>query len=144
MIYWKYFQIVLQHKFFILKYGLTFHIPILNLIFHDWDKLLLNFKEYADYFLGEKSTENHYKFKVAWLEHQNRNKHHWEFWVMFVKDGMTFIEIPFPHVFEMIADWCGAGEVYGMPVLEWYTKNIKNIHLHPATRDLVESVLLDL
>ena len=34
------------------------------------------------FYTGEKSAEDELKWKHAWLHHQHKNKHHWEYWVV--------------------------------------------------------------
>jgi len=95
--YFKYLQYLLKHKFYVglecFKTGL-----ITQGIFHDCSKLLPSeFFPYMYHFYGKKKDrprgkqkEGYYKptntgdlkFDTAWLFHQNRNKHHWQFFCL--------------------------------------------------------------
>ena len=49
------------------------------------------------------------------------------------------LEMPLGDVYEMLADWRGAGMALGKPnTWEWYRANEKKIFLHPKTREIVE------
>lgn len=97
--YWKYLKYVLKHKWFVFIECCKLGIPLRGL-FHDLSKFLPSeFIPYARYFYGnypetltvyEKTY--HWKMKtkavikedfdLAWLKHQKRNKHHWQYWLL--------------------------------------------------------------
>jgi len=102
-------------------------------------------------------------FNVAWLKHQKRNKHHWQYWLLINDSGgvirhkklaytVNYFEgefkqveaLPMPerYVREMVADWRGAGRAYGNPDTKaWFIKNKDKIILHPATEVKVWGLL---
>jgi hypothetical protein len=149
---WKY---ILKHKYFVLVCGLKLKVPLWRLIIHDWSKFLPSeWIPYANYFYAEGGSDNHansngvhnpadgsYRFNVAWLKHQHRQPHHWQYWLLREDDG-DLIPLPMPEVFvrEMVADWCGAGAAqgHGNDISEWYVNNRDRIHIHPYTRALVD------
>jgi len=81
----KYLWQVLRHKWFIFIEACKLGIPWLGLI-HDWSKFLPSeFFPYTRYFRGGKSPNDEphgIDFDYAWLNHQRRNKHHWQYWVL--------------------------------------------------------------
>ena len=81
--HWQYLKYVLRHKWFVFQAGLKIGVPIFILIFHDWDKFLPDeWFPYARTFYksnGEKHYENSIEFARAWMKHQHRNKHHWQY-----------------------------------------------------------------
>lgn len=83
--HWQYLKYVLRHKWFVFQAGLKIGVPIFILIFHDWDKFLPDeWFPYARTFYksnGEKHYENSIEFARAWMKHQHRNKHHWQYWL---------------------------------------------------------------
>lgn len=101
-------------------------------------------------------TNNNYKvyntgdinLDFAWLLHQKRNKHHWQWWTVPTDEGsLRIFEIPEPYLTEMICDWLGAGKAKGFfspkddPYFElrkWFTYSVKNMQLHPNTRNEIE------
>jgi hypothetical protein len=84
-------------------------------------------------------------FSVAWLKHQRRNRHHWEWWVLYDRDYPEGLCIPMPMVdlLEMLADWAGAGRAISgrWEAAEWYLANRGRIRLETDTRVYVERVL---
>ncbi len=86
-------------------------------------------------------------FDFAWLLHQKRNDHHWQWWICPQDDGgFKTIEMSTPAITEMICDWIGAGKAqgHGADVVSWYEKNRDKMILHPKTRRIVESMLSSL
>lgn len=164
--YLRYFWYVLKHKYFVFIAGLKTGAPIWRLIVHDLSKFRLDeFIPYAQYFYddGLKKREDidsfllfsnpesapfgyfvKDRFNMAWLLHQRRNPHHWQWWYL-VQDNDPSTPIPMPESFirEMVADWAGAGRTItgGWTVAEWYNKNKDKIQLHPDTRELVEMLI---
>lgn len=108
---------------------------------------------------------------MAWMKHQHRNKHHWQWWlnagitrlsrtnvmvwdkgnasiiinkVVIPWDGTIEVREPMPDVYrrEMLADWIGAGRAMGKPeTWVWYEDNKTHIRLDPDTREWIETEL---
>ena len=116
---------VLKHKWFVLYYGMKYtKAPLWNLIIHDWSKFLpCEYFAYKNYHM----TQNELKtdkikddFSIAWLHHQNSNKHHWEWYIS--RSGHSsssqsineyhILDMPEKYIREMIADWMAASRVY--------------------------------
>lgn len=152
----RYAHYVFRHKWFVFLAGLRFKVPLHQLIFHDWHKLLPGeWIPYVNHFYrkpAETSREGYYhnpddakrEFNTAWLKHINRGPHHWQHWMLVYDSGDVFL-IPMPDRFirEMVADWSGAGRAqgHGNDVLPWYTKNRDRMSLHPETRARVEELI---
>jgi len=156
MKYLKYLSYVLRHKWFVLlecwKLGLYWRGLV-----HDMSKFRPSeFFPYADFFYGPKAKKvrdetgyykptdtGHAGFDFAWLLHQKRNDHHWQWWVLPQDDGGDkIIEMPQMAELEMICDWRGAGRAQGTPdVLAWYAKNNHKMRLHERTRARVEVII---
>lgn len=150
-----YLKTLLRHKWFVFLEACKLGIPILGII-HDISKFLPDeFIPYARFFYGEyEELEKEVVkecFDRAWLKHQHRNKHHWQYWLLMNDSGgaIKFPEksfkqvepqdMPLRYLTEMIADWRGAGRAYGNPdTKEWYLKNRDKIILHPVSQILVE------
>jgi len=87
-------------------------------------------------------------FDLAWLLHQKRNKHHWQWWVL-IRDNdddkgeYTILDIPLKYKKELLCDWRGAGKAqgYGDNTLQWFHKNKTKMKLHPNTKKWLESQL---
>lgn len=137
----------MRHKWFVFWAGISLGVPLLTLIFHDWDKFLPDeWFPYVHTFYAPDGTKQYKEgsaFTKAWLLHQNRNKHHWQFWMITWDRGTTeCLPMPLKYRREMLADWIGAGKALGFPkTWEWYEKNKNNIQIHPDTRLWLEPEL---
>jgi hypothetical protein len=122
-------------------------------ITHDLSKLLPSeFFPYAKEFNGDRKSKPEYydplntgnsDFDFAWLLHQKRNRHHWQWWIL-PKDSGGFKTLPMDHVsrLEMLCDWRGASRYYGgKDVVTWYQENKENMLFHPDTKAWIESQL---
>ncbi len=79
----------------------------------------------------------------AWLLHQHRNPHHWQFYILREDLGWERV-LPMPDRYrkEMLADWKGAGRALGKPdTRAWYLKNRCHIRLYPDTQAWIEERL---
>lgn len=144
--YIKHFLLVCKHKWYVgvecFKHGLYWQG-----IVHDLSKFSsTEFFTSARYFQGNRSPIGMEKLELgysyAWINHKNKNKHHWEYWTDF-KDGKV-IAAPMPtrYVMEMVCDMIGATKAYGgKSVLDYYNANKANWHLHPVTKYEFESLL---
>jgi hypothetical protein len=146
---------LLRHKWFVFLAGCRLGIPWLALL-HDNSKLRPDeWVPYARFFYesdGSKRTRRdstgYYKptdsgnaaFDYAWLLHQKRNKHHWQWWCL-PEDagGLKTLEMPDRYRREMLADWIGAGRAQGTPdTARWYRVNRHKMTLGPQTRRWIE------
>lgn len=115
MVYLKYLWYVIRHKWYVMlecwKQGLYW-----TGVKHDWSKFLLSeFIPYARYFYGNYPSikdihgdqRNHihtYKediereFNMAWLLHQKRNGHHWQ-WYILAEDTVVVFEYSDINIF---------------------------------------------
>lgn len=146
--HFAYLRYVLHHKWFVFQECLKLDVPIWIAIFHDWDKFLPDeWFAYARTFYAHDGSSQ-YKpsaaFDRAWLFHQNRNKHHWQYWILALDSGETEC-LPMPDVYrrEMLADWRGAGRATtgNDNTQEWYVANYDNMQLHPETRHFIDTML---
>lgn len=83
--HWRYLQYVLKHKWFVFFECLRFRVPLWRALAHDWDKFLpFMWQAYAETFYAPDGTSQYVPspaFAYAWMRHQHRNKHHWQFWL---------------------------------------------------------------
>lgn len=148
--YWRYAWYVIRHKWFVMrecfKVGLYWRG-----IMHDMSKLRPSeFFPYARYFYGRGQNKTGYyddAFNFAWLLHQKRNEHHWQWWILSLDDGgEKILPMSCRAIDEMICDWKGAGRaITGNKdpgeCRKWYLANKRNMRLHPVTRLIVEIIL---
>lgn len=167
--YLKYIKYVLKHKHYVFIECCKLGIPIRGLL-HDISKFRPSeFKVYADYFYGKPKpirlvshpsvprlnifniyTQEQLEkdFDRAWLHHQHRNKHHWQYWILRNDSGtVEYIDMPTKYVKEMVADWIGAGRAINgkysgyEEVVEWYNKNKHNMEMSENTRKKVVDII---
>jgi len=168
--HWQYLNYVLRHKWFVFLAGLKTGAPLWRLIIHDWSKFLpREWKPYVDYFYGDKdkiqfddwskaTTKYGHadgapygawakeRFNIAWNIHQNRNPHHWQYWVLIQdNDEPRYFPVGMPDKFikEMVADWAGAGRAITgkWEVSEWYMKNRLKMIMRGEDHNKVEELL---
>lgn len=167
MMYVKYLQYLIRHKWYVLveccRFGLLWRG-----ILHDMSKFRPDeFMPYARYFYGDYPSEKdlimlittmgmkHSKesvqrdFDRAWLRHQHRNPHHWQYWVLREDDGGTkVIEMDDVYYREMLADWRGAGRALGKEswndTLGWYLSHRHTMLFHPSTSRMVNASMYQL
>jgi len=151
----KYFWVVVKHKYFVFVGGLTTKAPVWRLIMHDCSKFLPSeFSHYARQFTGKADQPE--KFLECWLKHQNRNPHHWEYWIPRTTAHTSYLDnepIPMPEwaVREMVADWIGAGRIYKGKYPDYDNWTWLNNHFpkiekrsHPLTVERIRKVVNEL
>lgn len=149
MRHFNYMKYVLRHKWFVLLASIRIGAPIWGAIIHDLSKFRPSeWVPYARCFYapnGSKQYKEDYAFALAWNDHQKRNKHHYQYWVILWDRGeYEPLEMPRKYILEMIADWMGAGRAITgeWESNAWYEKNKENIKLDFITRRTVESLIL--
>jgi len=159
MWFFKYLSYVIRHKWFVFVECAKVGIPMRGLM-HDMSKLRPSeFFPYARFFYDEKGKQKqvrdktgYYKptdtgddaFDFAWLLHQKRNRHHWQWWILPEDNGGTkVLPMPYHILREMICDWKGAGRAQGLDddVRPWYLKNKDKMTLHPDSRTIIEPLI---
>lgn len=146
--HWRYFCYILRHKWFVLRAGKKIGLSLCQALTHDLGKFRPSeWLAYAHCFYlpsGTPRCEEGPEFKLAWLMHQHRNPHHWQFWQLQNDDGtMTILPMPPRYIKEMVADWVGAGTAItgANNVRAWYNENKANIRLNALTRAMVEVLI---
>ncbi len=156
--YISYLKYIIRHKWFVLVScwgkGLRWQG-----IIHDISKFRLDeFIPYAKFFYEKDGSKRqirdktgYYKpyntgneeFDFAWLLHQKRNKHHWQWWILPLDDGGNkIIMMKRKYIEEMMCDWQGASmaQGHGKDTKKWYMKNKNNMILSPVTRTRIELI----
>lgn len=146
--HWRYLVYVLRHKFFVLLACNSTGCSLWRALLHDWSKFLPSeWLAYARCFYtqsGSKQYKESPEFARAWLLHQRRSPHHYQYWILRWDRGTyDALEMPEKYVREMVADWMGAGRAITgeWGAAAWYMKHKGNIFLHEKTRKLVEKIL---
>ena len=163
IVYLRYLKYVVRHKYFVMKECFRSGL-IWRGMLHDNSKFLPSeFIPYAKFFYGnvepKRDDTGYYKptdtgcvlFDFAWLLHQKRNDHHWQWWILPEDNGgIKVLEMSYDSIIEMVCDWVGAGKAQGFasppnePMREcqqWYESNKHKMNLHATTRAIVEYIL---
>lgn len=145
------FKTITKHKITVGK--LCFRIGLYKQgLLHDMSKYSpTEFITGCKYYQGTRSPnglEREIKgYSLAWLHHKGRNKHHWEFWVDFTRDGIKAGPMPTRYVLEMFCDRVAASMIYrgknytDSDPLEYYNGGKDSYYLHPKTKELLEFLL---
>ena len=138
----------MRHKWFVLIATIRIGGSLRLAFIHDFSKFRPSeWFPYANTFY-KKDGSNQYnetpEFNKAWLFHQHRNPHHWQHWILKMDRGdTTRIQIPTKYIYEMVADWMGAGRAITgkWDIKEWYERNKNNIDINQNTRNIVENII---
>lgn len=156
---WSYLKYIVRHKWYVLK-ACTMHGIFWRGLIHDLSKFLPDeWFPYARFFYNKDGSHRqirdetgYYKptdtgnqeFDLAWLYHQKRNRHHWQYWILPEDDGgVKVLDMPWGYVLEMMCDWQGASlaQNHGIDIRPWYRKNKDKMQLSDLTRKRVETLL---
>jgi hypothetical protein len=160
----KYAKYILRHKWYVAIECFKRKL-IWRGIMHDISKLFPSeWIPYSNFFYGKKPSTirdktGYYKptdtgdkaFDFAWLLHQKRNKHHWQWWVLAEDEGgIKVFKMEEPYFTEMICDWIGAGKAQGyfspeddvyFETRSWWNANKHKMVFHEETRNEIEKLL---
>lgn len=100
---------------------------------------------YLNYFYPDKNNKKDSKaFDMAWLLHQKRNPHHWQYGCLIRDEGeVKAMDMPFEYICEMLCDWSSFQFVFDpkSTANKWYNDNKKKMILSDRTRKEVERLL---
>ena len=124
---------------------------------HDLSKYIpTEFIPGVKYFIGNRSPNEGERqangYSLAWIHHQGRNKHHFEYWkdYNFETKLMTPVKMTYKYVVEMFCDRVAASKIYQgsnySPIhpLEYFMRAKATRAIHPSTSDELEFLLRDL
>lgn len=143
-IYWKYFWVVMYHKWLVLLECRKSGYILFGLL-HDLSKFYPDeFGPYARYWgkkPEERTAEVIESFEKAKVRHEKRNKHHYEYWIRFDGRGKPYAApMDSRYVIEMFCDWRAAGFVYKGKddSREYFMRAGPTMLLHPETKEWIE------
>lgn len=149
----KHFMLITRHRHQVIKHCAKCGILMQGLR-HDLSKYTpAEFLQGAKYFLGTKSPNEAERelngFSYAWIHHQGRNKHHFEYWkdYDFKTKLMTPVKMPYKYVAEMFCDRVAASKIYqgdnykDTHPLEYFMRGKNTRLIHPGTSDELEFLL---
>jgi len=154
MIYLRFLLSLLRHKWFVLRAGRLVGVPLWRLIIHDCSKFSRSeFAAYARSFHGDYSQSPGDRERVtaefvfAWLHHENKNPHHWGYWIpRSGKSAGIPLAMPETYVRELIADCMGASKAYtgSWNMAAWLNENGPHWKIHEKTLDHIWAVMIEL
>ena len=118
-----------------------------NLSKYSYIELKTGFKYYQGYRSPIDAEKEEKGYSLGWLHHKGRNKHHWEYWLDFGKDGIYPCQMPVNYVIEMFCDRVAASMIYqkekytDSSALDYYIQGRDKILIHPNTDALIFSLL---
>ena len=113
---WLHFKTITRHKLLVMKYCFRIGLYKQGLL-HDLSKYSpAEFLVGCKYYQGTRSPNNAEREDIgvstSWLHHKGRNRHHWEYWVDFFRQGMYAVEMPVNFNIEMVCDRIAASKTY--------------------------------
>ena len=151
----RHFRTITKHRHKVITHCVRVGIPWRGLM-HDLSKYTpTEFSEGANNWLGTRSPNEKARadkgYSLAWLHHQGRNRHHFEYWTDYTPEGISGVEMPAKYVAEMFCDRLAASKVYrgadfdpGDPYKFYLRGKGRRLLLHPATAELLEQILITL
>ncbi len=149
----KHFKVITKHRHLVIYHCFKCGIPLRGLL-HDLSKYTATeFLRGARYFLGTKSPNEAERrdngYSVAWMHHQGRNKHHFEFWHDYNPQTKSIEPVKMPYVYlaEMFCDRVAASKNYqgenytNSHPLEYYRQSFTTKYIHPETSAELEFLL---
>ena len=148
----RYAWLTIKHRWYVFLAGIPLRVPLWRLLTHDLSKFYPSeLRHYGRQFFGKADDPS--GFVLCWTRHQNRNDHHWEWWIP--RTGHNRCEPPYPDgqpipmsvaaIREMVADWMGASRAYSgqWPSDDWpWLEGAKDaMRLHLETREILNDIL---
>ena len=150
------FKTITRHRNLVCKYCLRLGLVRQGLL-HDLSKYTpVEFWRGAKYYQGHRSPNDEERrengVSIAWLHHKGRNRHHFEYWIDYVRypDGSFGFggnKMPLRYVAEMFCDRVAASKIYlgkdytDASPLKYYTDSKDRILIHPETGAEIEGML---
>ena len=149
--YWKHFTVITKHKWYVgmecFKIGLYWQG-----LTHDLSKYsLTEFFISAKHFQGSSSpidTEIVKKgYSIAWLNHKNKNKHHFQYWIHYNRGDVKPVPMPKKYMKELACDFIGAGKGYDnnsdkTAPLRYWSGQIDKTFIHKNTQDYIKRLFV--
>lgn len=102
------------------------------------------YNAYCNYFYPcEGFEKDEEAFDKAWLLHQHRNPHHWQYWLLVRDEGnLEAMDMPICYICEMLCDWHSFSlRDPESTAYSWYQSNKDNMIFSDTTRDMVSRLV---
>lgn len=150
----KHFNTITRHRHQVIRHCCKAGIVWRGLM-HDLSKYTpTEFSEGANNWLGTRSPNEKARadkgYSLAWLHHQGRNRHHFEYWYDYnpKTHRREPVKMPFVFVLEMFCDRVAASKIYqgknytDRHPLDYFLRAKPHRVIDPQTSDLLESWLV--
>lgn len=150
----RHFKTITKHRHKVISHCFRAGIPWRGLM-HDLSKYApTEFWEGARNYQGTRSPNEKARedqgYSAAWLHHQGRNRHHFEYWYDYnpASHRREPVKMPLIFVMEMFCDRVAASKIYqgknytDRHPLDYFLRAKPRRIIHPATSDLLESWLV--
>lgn len=150
----KHFIVITRHRHRVIEHAAKCGILWQGLR-HDLSKYSpTEFIPGAKYFQGQRSPNEEERrqngHSTAWMHHQGRNKHHFEYWHDYNMQTHKHecVKMPYKYVAEMFCDRVAASKIYqgenytDRHPIEYFTRAKATRVIHPETSDEIEELLL--
>ena len=149
------FKTITAHRHLVCRYCFRLGLYAQGLT-HDLSKYApVEFWRGAKYYQGDRSPNDAERLKngtsLAWLHHKGRNRHHFEYWIDYVKtpDGFGYggHKMPLKYVAEMFCDRVAASRIYlgdkytDDAPYNYFMQSRDLILIHKETGDELEKML---
>lgn len=154
MHFWKHFSTITRHRHKVIAHCYKAGIFWQGL-FHDLSKYSpTEFVPGIKYYQGDESPNERERevngFSRAWLHHQGRNKHHFEYWVDYNPDldRKEPVRMPTRYLIEMFCDRVAASKIYygkdydQTRPFAYFDKRRKRRWMHEETSRQLEDLLV--
>ena len=150
----KHFVTITRHRHLVIRH--CYHCGILwQGLRHDLSKYSpTEFLEGIRYYRPDRSPNMGAReangYSRAWLHHQGRNKHHFEYWVDYSMKSKRKepVQMPVRYVVEMLCDRIAASKIYfdkeydDTKPYQYFDKARKRRYMHPTTSAMLEKLLV--
>lgn len=145
---YSYLKYLIKHKWYVFIAARKIKASLWKAFVHDLSKFLPSeWFPYAETFYDSNGSFRYIEaagFREAWLKHQKRNPHHWQYWILKEDNGCeVLLPIPDVYLLEMVADWAGAGKAIAgiWDINEWYQKNKEKILMEEGSKEKVGKLI---
>lgn len=150
----KHFTTITKHRHAVIRHCAKAGILGQGLL-HDLSKYSpIEFWNGARYYQGTRSPNAKERevngYSAAWLHHQGRNRHHFEYWHDFNVESRRVepVKMPLKYVAEMFCDRIAASKIYkgkeykDTNPLDYFNNGNARLSMHPETADFLEKLLI--
>ncbi len=154
MNFWGHLITITRHRHCVIKHCARCGILMQGLM-HDMSKYSpTEFRQGIKYYIGTKSPNEGERadrgYSLAWIHHQGRNKHHFEYWKDYNLETklLTPVKMPYRYVAEMFCDRVAASKIYqgeaytDQHPLKYFSGAKKTRQIHEKTSQELELLLV--